>query len=81
MTQSLKEASSMLQKQQSKSMSLVEAISNVFIGYLVATAATYIILPLHGYNVTTAHALSISLAFTLISLIRSYLLRRVFNRL
>jgi hypothetical protein len=71
----------MLQKQQSKSMSLVEAISNVFIGYLVATAATYIILPLHGYNVTTSHALSISLAFTLISLIRSYLLRRVFNRL
>lgn len=80
MMQSLKEAPSVPQKQ-SKSMSLVEATTNVLIGYVIATAATYVILPLHGYSVTTTDALSISLAFTAISLARSYLLRRVFNRL
>ena len=69
-----------LPKTQSKQMSMVEATTNVLIGYVIATAATYVILPLHGYAVTTMKALSISLAFTGISLVRSYLLRRVFNR-
>ena len=66
---------------QTKVMSMVEATTNVAIGYIIATAATYIILPLHGYNVTTYDALSISLAFTFISLARGYILRRFFNRL
>jgi hypothetical protein len=79
MMQSLIKAPSVPQKQ-SKRMSMVEAITNVLIGYVIATAATYVILPLHGYDVTTMKALSISLAFTGISLARSYVLRRVFNR-
>ena len=66
---------------QSRVMSGVEAITNVLIGYAIATAATYVILPMHGYDVTTQKALSISLAFTGISLARSYILRRFFNRL
>ena len=66
---------------QTKIMSMVEATTNVAVGYIIATAATYVILPLHGYDVTTYDALSISLAFTFISLARSYLLRRFFNRL
>jgi hypothetical protein len=66
---------------QSRVMSGVEAVTNVLIGYTIATAATYVILPIHGYDVTTQKALSISLAFTVISLARSYILRRFFNRL
>ena len=66
---------------QTKLMSVVEATTNVAVGYLIAVAATYIILPLHGYEVTTNDALSISLAFTFISLARSYIVRRFFNRL
>lgn len=66
---------------QSRVMSGVEAVTNVFIGYTIATVATFVILPMHGYEVTTQKALSISLAFTGISLARSYILRRVFNRL
>ena len=80
MSQTLKEAPSVSLKQ-TKLMSFVEAITNVFIGYTIATAATYVILPMHGYDVTTQKALSISLAFTGISLARSYILRRFFNRL
>lgn len=67
-------------KSQSKIMSLFESFTNVVIGYIIATLATCVILPLHGYEITTSKALSISLAFTLISLARSYVLRRIFNR-
>jgi len=62
-------------------MSAVEAITNVVIGYLVSVAANILILPLFGYDVTIADSFVIGLAFTAISLARSYILRRIFNRL
>ena len=64
---------------QSKIMSAVEAFTNVLIGYLVSVAANIVILPLFGYNVTVADSFAIGLAFTAVSLVRSYILRRVFN--
>jgi hypothetical protein len=64
---------------QSRVMSAVEASTNVLIGYLVSVAANIIILPLFGYDVTVADSFAIGLAFTAVSLVRSYLLRRVFN--
>jgi hypothetical protein len=64
---------------QSKIMSAVEASTNVLIGYLVSVAANLVILPLFGYNVTVADSFAIGLAFTAVSLVRSYILRRVFN--
>jgi len=66
---------------QSRIMSAVEAITNVVIGYLVSVAANILILPLFGYDVTIADSFVIGLAFTAISLARSYILRRIFNRL
>ncbi|MFM2123702.1 MAG: hypothetical protein RL328_153 [Acidobacteriota bacterium] len=62
-------------------MSATEAVANVAIGYGIAVAATAVILPAFGYRVTAQDALGISAAFTAVSLARSYLLRRVFNRL
>jgi hypothetical protein len=61
-------------------MSATEAVTNVAIGYLVSVAANIIVLPMFGYNVTIADSFAIGLAFTAISLARSYILRRVFNR-
>ncbi len=66
---------------QSKRNSAFEAISNVAIGYLVSVLANVLILPLFGYNVTIGDSFAIGLAFTAVSLARSYVLRRVFNRL
>lgn len=65
---------------QSRIMSATEAVTNVAIGYLVSVAANIIVLPMFGYNVTIADSFAIGLAFTAISLARSYILRRVFNR-
>jgi len=64
---------------QSRLMSAVEASTNVLIGYLVSVAANIIILPLFGYDVTVADSFAIGLAFTAVSLVRSYVLRRAFN--
>ena len=66
---------------QTKLMSMVEAGTNVLIGYLVSVAANIIVLPMFGYDVTIFDSFAIGLAFTAISLIRSYVLRRVFNRI
>ena len=66
-------------KWQSKRRSAIESIMNVIIGYMVAVFANLIVLPLFGYNVTLSDGAAIGLAFTIISLIRSYVIRRVFN--
>jgi hypothetical protein len=64
---------------QSRVMSGAEALANTLIGYAVSLAATAIVLPLFGYAVSAADAVGISIAFTAISLVRSYALRRAFN--
>jgi len=42
-------------------------------------SANLTVLPAFGYNVTLFDGAAIGLAFTFISLIRSYVIRRVFN--
>jgi len=58
--------------------SLIEAILNILVGFSIAFISNLIILPLFGYNVTIWDSLGMSLIFTIISLIRSYTLRRLF---
>lgn len=65
---------------QSRLMSAVESVANVAVGYGVAVVATAVVLPAFGYSVAAVDALGISAVFTAVSLMRSYLLRRIFNR-
>lgn len=60
--------------------SLLEAAANVAIGYVIAIAAQIVIFPLFGIYASTSDHLLIGLAFTVVSLARSYALRRLFNR-
>jgi hypothetical protein len=64
---------------QSRRMSLVEAVANVVVGYAVAVLTQIIVFPLFGLQVSLVDNLAIGIAFTGISLARSYLLRRVFE--
>lgn len=66
---------------QSKAMSLVESVANLGVGYGVSVLANMIVLPAFGYHVSTGHAAAMGVVFSAISLVRSYLLRRAFNRL
>ena len=64
---------------QSKRASAVEAVANVAIGYCVAIAAQAVIFPLFGFHATTSDHMGIAALFTIVSLVRSYALRRLFN--
>ena len=64
---------------QSRAMSLVESIVNVIVGYCVAVATQVLIFPALGVDVTMAQNLRISAAFTMISICRSFALRRMFE--
>jgi hypothetical protein len=66
---------------QSRRLSAVEAVANVAIGYAISIAATSIVLPAFGYHVSAKDAAGIAAVFTGISLARSYVIRRVFNRI
>lgn len=64
---------------QSRTMSMVEAVANVAVGYGIAVLATFLVLPAFGYAVSSGDALGISAVFTGVSLLRSFVLRRVFE--
>lgn len=64
---------------QSRKMSLIESVVSTLLGYSVATAANFYILPLFGYKVSLRDASWIGVIFTVISLIRGYFVRRLFN--
>ncbi len=65
---------------QSRAGAFVEAWANVAIGYGVNFAANLVVLPLFGFAVSVTDALGIGVVFTVISVLRSYLVRRFFNR-
>jgi len=63
---------------QTRAQSAVESVANVAIGYGVAVASQIAILPLFGVHLPLSDNLAIGGYFTLISLARSYVLRRWF---
>ena len=66
---------------QSRVMSLVESLANVLVGYGVAVATQWAVFPLFGLHTTLHENLVIGMVFTVVSIIRSYVLRRVFEAL
>lgn len=59
--------------------SFLEACIGTTIGYGIAFGANMVILPLFGYTPSLAHNFWITNFFTVISVIRSYYVRRLFN--
>lgn len=66
---------------QTKLGSFVEAWANIAVGFAINFTANLYVLPLFGFDVTATDALGIGVIFTVISLVRSYVLRRWFNGL
>lgn len=66
---------------QLKSHSFIESIFNVVIGFFISMAANLIVLPWFGFKVSIKSAFGIGIIFTFISIVRSYALRRLFNRI
>jgi hypothetical protein len=61
-------------------MSLLEAVTNVVVGYVVAVLTQLLLLPAFGLQLAMKENLVIAGVFTVVSIARSYLLRRLFER-
>jgi hypothetical protein len=64
---------------QSRLMSLVESVANVVVGYGVAVVTQLLIFPIFGLHTTLAQNLKMGAIFTVVSIARSFALRRVFE--
>ena len=64
---------------QSRAMSLVESIANVVVGYGLAVATQALLFPVFGLHMTLAQNLKLAAVFTVISIGRSFALRRLFE--
>lgn len=66
---------------QSRRMSMVEAVANVVIGYGIAVATQVAMFPLFGIHIALADDLAIGVIFAIVSLVRGFMLRRLFEML
>lgn len=66
-------------KGQSRRASLTESVANILVGYSVNLAANFTLFPLFGWHITLEQNLMLGIFYTIISLARSYGLRRFFN--
>lgn len=64
---------------QSRLSSFIEAWFNVAIGFAINFIANLTILPLIGFHISVGQNLFIGVLYTLISVVRSYTIRRWFN--
>ena len=65
---------------QSKLESLYEASLNVFIGFVIAFISQLVFFPIVGIDVTLGQNFILTVLFTLMSIIRTYIIRRYFNK-
>ena len=66
---------------QSRAMSLVESLANVAVGYGVAVVTQILIFPIFGLHTTLVQNLMMGAIFTVVSIGRSYALRRLFEEI
>lgn len=68
-----------LRPSQSRMSSLYEAVVNTLIGFVVAMASTAIIMPMYGIYPSFNMNFQLTAWFTLVSVIRSYFVRRMWE--
>lgn len=64
---------------QTRRQSLIETIAGVAVGFAVSMALSLIVYPLHGHAFSLAQNASITVIFTVASILRGYGVRRFFN--
>ena len=64
---------------QTKKWSIIETLVSVGIGWLIGVILNMLVLPLFDYDVSLTDGVLISIIFTAVSVVRSYVVRRFFN--
>ena len=65
---------------QTKLQSLIEAVTNTVIGFIISLMATFAILPVIDIESTPIKNIKLIIFFTIISILRSYVVRRWFSK-
>lgn len=66
---------------QSKTQSMIEAWASTAFGFVVSLGVwAYVVTPLYGLQTSSRDGLGITLIFTVVSIVRGYYTRRLFNR-
>ena len=66
---------------QTKRGSLIETISNIVVGLMVSLVVNATVFPWLGFHISSSQNITLTLIYTVISIVRSYILRRTFNRI
>ena len=64
---------------QSKTVSIIEAITGTMIGFLVALMVQIVIFPWFDIDTRVIQNMQIAAIFTAVSIVRGYFVRRLFN--
>ena len=64
---------------QEKIDSALESITNVCIGFAINFTANMLIFPLFGWSISVTQNIALGACYTVISLLRSYAIRRAFD--
>lgn len=65
---------------QTKTQSLFEIVVNYAIGFAVALAVQMLLMRIYNVPMSASRDVAITVVFTAVSIVRSYLVRRFFNR-
>lgn len=66
---------------QSRLMSAVETATNIAVGLVVSFMAQLVIFDVYDISITLSQNIELTLLFTVVSIVRSYALRRFFNNI
>jgi hypothetical protein len=64
---------------QTKIQSAIESVMNVVVGFSINFTANMTLFPLFGWEISVEQNIGLGVIYTLISLARSYCLRRFYN--
>lgn len=64
---------------QTKKQSLKESLFNTVIGFVISYMSTFLIFPIMGFDSDFSKNFIITIYFTIVSILRGYLVRRFFN--
>lgn len=65
---------------QSRRHSMLEAMINVAVGMTINLMLNFAVFPVFGWEISLEQNIALGVIYTVVSIIRSYSLRRLFNR-
>jgi len=59
----------------------MEVATNLWVGLVLSVLVTYFVMPVWGFEPSPQDAIEVTAMFTVVSVIRNYIIRRIFTRI